>query len=187
MSGILVVGDSISYGEHLPDRLTQAWPWLLGGMLGTDVVNLSVCGDTTRLALERAGEWQAMMRPTVIFQLGVNDANQWESDRGLPRVGAGAFYANLEEMVIRATHFGARIVVLATVARHERAVPSADDCRDYSDWVRESAAEQGCHVLDLEALGPLPTIDGLHLDPVGHARVAEAARELLERIEWGRA
>lgn len=184
MSGILVVGDSISYGEHLEDRLTQAWPWLLGGMLGTDVVNLSVCGDTTRLALERAAEWQAVMRPTVIFQLGVNDANRWESDGGLPRVEPTAFACNLIELERRALRFGARTVVFATITQHEREVPSSQDCKIYSSWIRAAA---GYRLLDLERLGPLPTIDGLHLDPVGHARVAEAARELLERIEWRRA
>lgn len=184
MSGILVVGDSISYGEHLEDRLTQAWPWLLGGMLGTDVVNLSVCGDTTRLALERAAEWQAMMRPTVIFQLGVNDANRWESDRGLPRVMPAAFATNLIELERRALHFGAHTVVFATIAQHEREVPSREDCAHYSSWARAAA---GYRPLDLERLGPLPTIDGLHLSLLGHARVAEAARELLERIEWRRA
>lgn len=182
MSGILVVGDSISYGEHLEDRLTQAWPWLLGGMLGSDVVNLSVCGDTTRLALERAGEWQAMMRPTVIFQLGVNDANRWASDRGLPRVGTQAFAGNLAEMGARARTFGARDVIFATIAQHERGLPTDEDCGRYSNIVRCQM-----NVLDLRRLGPLPTIDGLHLTALGHARVAEAARELLERIEWRRA
>ena len=41
---ILTIGDSFTFGDELDDRLTQAWPYLLGKSLNQHVVNLGQSG-----------------------------------------------------------------------------------------------------------------------------------------------
>jgi len=43
---ILTIGDSFTYGEELPDRTSQAWPYLLAKKLDTTVTNLGKCGGS---------------------------------------------------------------------------------------------------------------------------------------------
>jgi hypothetical protein len=42
---ILTVGDSFTHGNELDDRLTQAWPYLLGKRFNKPVTNLGECGS----------------------------------------------------------------------------------------------------------------------------------------------
>lgn len=185
-SKLLVVGDSISYGEHLLDRRGQAWPYLLGRETGHEAVNLSVCGDTTRKALERAQLWQPACKGAVVFvQFGLNDANRWESDGGIiPRVSLPAFRENLREIGARALQHGALRVIFCGLTQHARPVPTLAECRRYDTNVAVASMDFGGLFVDVAKLGLLPTIDGMHLDPVGHARYAEAARRVLERCLW---
>ncbi len=185
---VVCVGDSITYAEHLPRE--QAWTTLLQARLGCPVLNRGVCADTTRLGLERfprdvqeplaAHEGPA----TVVIQFGANDANRWETDLHHPRVSRRAFVANLHEMVDRARRFGAREVVLVTIARHLRGPQLRLDCAVYSDEIRRVAVATSAILFDAEALGPLTYIDGLHLDQLGNARYAEALGDAVERAWW---
>jgi hypothetical protein len=43
---ILTAGDSFTYGDELPDRENQAWPYLIGRQLGVGVTNLGQCGES---------------------------------------------------------------------------------------------------------------------------------------------
>lgn len=187
---VIAVGDSITYAEHLPRE--QAWTSLLQARLGCPVLNRGVCADTTRLGLERfprdVQEPLAQLHhegpATVVIQFGANDANRWQTDRYLPRVSPPAFAANLREMVDRAIAFGASDVVLCTVARHERHEQLQADCEAYSRIVRVVADDMGCDLCDVEALGPLSYLDGLHLDALANARYAAAVATTIERAWW---
>ena len=185
---VVAVGDSITYAEHLPRE--QAWTTLLSDRLGCPVLNKGVCADTTRLGLERFP--RDVQEPlaahdgpaTVVIQFGANDANRWVTDRGHPRVSRPAFIANLSEMVDRARVFGADDIVLCTIARHERGARLAEDCERYSVMIRALGRALGLDVFDVEALGPLSYLDGLHLDALANARYAEGLGGVIERAWW---
>ena len=94
---IVAIGDSITAGQGL--HPASAWPYRVPGYEGRILAH-GVPGDTTRLGLERfPKDVQAYEPEAVIIQFGHNDANRWETDRGLPRVSPDAFHANLHEMV----------------------------------------------------------------------------------------
>lgn len=108
---VICIGDSIAYGQNV--RADEAWPAVLARETGWDVRNAGVCGDTSRLGLERFPKHVQLHKPDlVVIQFGHNDANCWETDNGLPRVGITGYRANMREMVDRARHFGARTIVL---------------------------------------------------------------------------
>lgn len=167
---IVVLGDSIAFGEHLPT--TNRWASLLAEANPKwNILVRAVCGDTTRLALERWHQDVASASPdVVIVQLGHNDANDWD---GLPRVSARAYESNLIEMCERAGNLGAKVVLCAPhpVVRdsgYERRV------REYGESVWRAGSAANADVCDLHAGFPRGAmldrmlLDGLHLSPAGH-------------------
>lgn len=189
-------GDSICVGQGVSPHKTwaarlslQVEAQLAAAGRRVCVLNPSINGDTTRRALERiAFDIQAAGVDAILVQFGLNDANRWESDRGLPRVSEGAFAANLEEIIARARAFGAGPVLLNTnhpTTRdqqnyaHFPATYEAGN-RRYNEIIREVAAGDGKIVLtDIEAafheraragkpLADLLLADGLHLSEAGH-------------------
>ncbi len=142
---VFFFGDSICFGQGV--SLHHGWvPRLslrlaeVGDELGceVEVSNLSVNGNTTRLALERMPyDIQSHEPEILIIQFGMNDCNVWESDRGHPRVSPDAFEANLREIIERARTFGTRHVRLHT--NHFSARMSA---MPYTGLTYEEANEQ---------------------------------------------
>lgn len=165
---IAIVGDSITYGQHLEDR-GQAWPYLLTGI---DRHVAGVPGDTTRLALERfPADVQSREPQAVIIQFGHNDANRWDTDRGLPRVSRAAYMANLVEMIDRCEAFDAK-PYLCTLTPSYRSAQHAEDVYEYDQALRDVAAMKIVSLIDVRdtfGLDPeLVMADGLHLTPMGH-------------------
>ncbi|MBI1394005.1 MAG: hypothetical protein GC152_14810 [Alphaproteobacteria bacterium] len=195
-------GDSICTGQGV--SLHRTWAARLAARIEAElasqgrkvcVLNPSVNGETTRRALERmAFDIQGSGVDAILIQFGLNDANRWESDRGLPRVSEAAFAANLHELIARARAFGAGPVLLNTNHPTTRdQIPFAhyaatyeDGNRRYSDIIRRVAAE-ACEVIltdiaDVFArtvspgrpLASLLLADGLHLSQEGHDVYLEA-------------
>src|SRR5262249_48118231 len=117
---LIFFGDSICVGQGV--SIHKGWVARLAAHIsdiaearGRDIVviNASINGNTTRQALERMPyDVQSHGVDYMIVQFGLNDCNYWESDRGIPRVSPKAFAANLDEIIARASIFGAiRIVV----------------------------------------------------------------------------
>lgn len=87
-------GDSICFGQGVAIHRTWATrlSWKVETQLASAdikavVFNPSINGDTTRRALERiAHDVQTRSVDGILVQFGLNDANHWETDRGLPRV-----------------------------------------------------------------------------------------------------
>lgn len=189
-------GDSICVGQGVSPHKT--WAARLSAQVEAQmaqagrrvcVLNPSINGDTTRKALERmAFDIQAAGVDAILIQFGLNDANRWETDRGLPRVSEAAFAANLQEMIARARAFGAGPVLLNTNHPTTRDVqnyphyPATYEAgnRRYNEIIRDVAARDGRIVLtDIEAvflkrtaagvsLASLLLADGLHLSEAGH-------------------
>lgn len=176
---IVCFGDSIAYGQHLPDR-SKAWPSLL---TGTPVVNAGVPSDTTRLGLERFPADVQMRRPmAVIIQFGHNDANRWATDYNVPRVSKAAYAANLVEMTDRARAFGI-VPVLCSLTPSRRSVQHEADVEEYNEILLGVAEETDTCLVDVrqkfgDAEGLLMG-DGLHLTAEGHRVYAAAVQEII--------
>ena len=120
VTSVIFFGDSICVGQYV--SLHSGWVTRISAHLSTigkahkrdvRVANVSGNGRITRQALERMGyEVQSHPLDFLIVQFGLNDCNYWQTDRGLPRVSPAAFEANLEEIVVRGLHFGAKKVFL---------------------------------------------------------------------------
>lgn len=210
---IALFGDSICFGQGV--ALHRTWAVRLSQYLGNELapagiaaslINPSINGDTTRRALERMPfDIQTRAIDAILIQFGLNDANCWESDAGLPRVSEDAFAANLREMIARARRFGARVVILNTnhpTTRTHDTMPSAQKTfeasnQQYNQIIRSVAKHDGQVVLnDIGEhfdtllsrgggdLAEMLLADGLHLSERGHdayfdflsARVASAIR-----------
>ncbi|WP_158279361.1 SGNH/GDSL hydrolase family protein [Azospirillum humicireducens] len=193
---ILFFGDSICFGEGVSPQFSFVGlvSVALESELGNRcprIINHSINGDTTRMALDRvAKDLQAECAETVYLQFGLNDCNYWHSDRGLPRVSANAFVANLTELVIRSHQFGARKVFLATNHRtepdgpleHKRSPLAPNSYLEnliiYNQLIRTVADLTGSVLIDIErawleeeSLGRTASYlnqDGIHLSRHGN-------------------
>lgn len=175
---IVAIGDSITHGDGLPEfyRERSRWTQVLAEMLGEEVVNKGVNGDTTRLGLERFGRDVQEERPDIVLiQFGFNDCNHWESDHGLPRVSVGAFRENLLEMMERTRTFNAHPILLPLF--WTKRGPA------FNSWLRPYAK-----AIDLiRGLGSMwdgewhfETIDGLHLTYEDHLSYAKMVKAELD-------
>lgn len=161
---IVCIGDSITAGQHL-DEGYAPWPAHLSGT----VYAKGVPGDTTRMGLERfPRDVQSLNPDVVVIQFGHNDANRWETDRGLNRVSIRAYIANLEEMVQRVRVFGAQ-PYLCTLTPTYRSERHAQDCADYDHALRGVASDLRVPLLDVRpVIEESHLLDGLHLNFAGH-------------------
>ncbi len=106
---IVVLGDSISAGYGI--EVTEGWVSLLQKKLnenGSDHIihNESISGDTTAGGLARIDQSLSLHKPDiVIIELGANDGL-----RGLP---PALIKSNLAELIHRAQHAGAKVLLLA--------------------------------------------------------------------------
>lgn len=178
---VVCLGDSITFGQHLPSG--QAWPALLKGW---SVAARGVPSDTTRLGLERfPRDVQEQQPDVVVIQFGHNDCNRWRTDRGLPRVSADAFRANLEEMVDRCAAFDAD-PVLCTLTPSQRSSDHARDTAVYDQIVRTVADFEEVALADVRAAFTgqpgLLLEDGLHLSTKGHRVYATVVQQALARF-----
>jgi len=194
---ILFFGDSICVGQGV--SINKGWVQQIVNVLDEQlegletevlVTNSSVNGRTTRQALEDMPYHVQGQNPDiVIIQYGLNDCNHWATDKGLPRVSQRAFAANLLEIVERATHFGAKFVLLNNnhpTYRDTEKFPNTDRTyeafnKQYNSITRSVAVELKGKVIFqdvedhfnilLERGGDIRQYllsDGLHLNEDGH-------------------
>jgi lysophospholipase L1-like esterase len=210
-------GDSICVGQDV--AVHRTWAARLSKELEVrlapegirvDLFNASVNGDTTRLALERmAFDIQTRRIDGILIQFGLNDANHWETDRGLPRVSPEAFAANQREIVRRARTFGAKPVMLNTnhpTTRTTAPMPGTEltyeaSNQQYNKVIRDVGAADGslilndigAHLAAKAASGALDAkrlvlADGLHLSELGHDEYLEfltpVVAEAIRMAEW---
>jgi lysophospholipase L1-like esterase len=187
---IFFFGDSICFGQFVAPH--QIWVTRvaehLASVLGRElsIINTSLNGNTTRMALERMPfDVQSHGVDHILIQFGMNDCNYWVTDRGLPRVSPAAFRANLAEIILRARTVGARTVFLATnhpsarTQRFDHIDRTYEDGNlEYNAIIREVARDSAI-LIDHEAvwrrelaagvpLSSLLLADGLHLSVSGH-------------------
>jgi lysophospholipase L1-like esterase len=98
---IICFGDSLTAGVGA--EAGQDYPAHLAWMLGREVINLGLPGDTTASALARLDQVLSRQPRIVLLTLGGNDIRQ-----GVPQAAA---FANLEEIVRRIQAEGALVVI----------------------------------------------------------------------------
>ena len=169
MNVLCCFGDSITYGEFVSTE--ETWTTLLRERFpDLRVRNRGVCGDTTRLALERWRRDVVDCSPDqLLVQFGHNDANHWD---GFPRVSQRAFAANLWEIVARAIRLGIADVALIEPHGEHR----------YADVMWEVAQELDIPYITTAAVRPEHLLDGIHLNPEGHRVYADLVGE--EIAKW---
>ena len=201
-------GDSVCFGSGVSPH--KAWVTRISAAVEKAfgdqfvVINSSINGNTTRMALDRMGyDVQAHGLVSMVLQFGLNDCNRWETDRGLPRVSPEAFRHNLVEIVHRACHFGAREVLMNTnhptlKRRHDGELDDIyqQNNRHYNGIIREVAGlRDEIGLIDVEVtfdslvgegtpLCDLLLTDGVHLSVRGNDLYAElVAPPLLSSLE----
>jgi acyl-CoA hydrolase len=166
---VLALGDSLTFGTGAtPDT---AYPAVLAGLTGWNVLNAGVPGDTSAQALERLGPLLADHRPALVLaSIGGNDF--------LRRQDEGATRANIERICRETLAAGAQVLLIA-VPRPSLAVAVTGSLTDHplyaelADALQLPLHRQGwAEVLADESL----RADRIHANAKGYA---EFARGLL--------
>ncbi|MEY8336182.1 SGNH/GDSL hydrolase family protein [Lachnospiraceae bacterium 47-T17] len=208
---IYFFGDSISFGQGISIDLT--WVNKIAQQLHRQcvgeqnmVINVSVNGNTTRMALERMPyDIQSHEVDVLVVGFGMNDCNYWITDKGVPRVSPKAFKANLEEIVERGFHFGVKEVLLRTNHPSPRKdymintkITYGESNHQYNDIIREVAKnDPRIKFVDMEQefdryimehnirLEELTLSDGVHLSLLGHDVYFESMYPMIANIVSG--
>lgn len=199
-------GDSVCVGQFCNPQ--QTWVTQLSNYLfqlshGSSLVsNCSVNGNTTRMALERMPfEVQSHGVDILLIQFGLNDANYWKTDGGLPRVSPQAFEANLCEIIERGRRFGAQDIILNTNHPTPKVnlldyapISFEDNNRAYNEIIRSVARQASVTLVDMErvflailqdaklTLTDLLLPDGIHLSVEGHRVYFEKIAPVLSKM-----
>lgn len=201
-------GDSISFGQGISVDLT--WVNRIAQQLHQQygqekitVINTSINGNTTRMALERMPyDVQSHDVDVLAVGFGMNDCNYWLTDKGVPRVSPNAFRANLEEIIERAFHFGAKQVILRTNHPSPRMdymvntnITYGESNHFYNEIIREVARDDLRIIfVDIEQefnryiaknnvrLEELTLPDGVHLSLLGHGVYFDCMYPVISKI-----
>jgi lysophospholipase L1-like esterase len=177
---VIVFGDSIATGQYLPCH--KGWVVLMSAALEgkAHVTNASANGRTSRQALEAMPFEVQQHKPDVlIVQFGINDANSWDTDNGMPRVCLKSFEANLGEIVTRGLAFGAEVVFLNT--NHPTSNPHWSEYNEVIKRVGEMFDDQVELVDMTEGFDGFFLLDSVHLNAAGHKWYAKRMTELVEK------
>jgi len=168
-------GDSICVGYGFSSHKT--WVGMISNYLSKNnivVQNLSINGDTTRMALLRMPHDVQEREVDVLYvQFGLNDCNCWQTDYGVPRVSVESFEGNLKEIITRARVSGVQTVFLAT--NHIVTIPDLLERNIiYNQAIRRVAStENNTYLIDNYSNWSLKfaneyLLDGVHLNERGH-------------------
>ena len=163
---VLMFGDSLvvgvgSEGNTLPQQL--------GRLVGTDILNFGVSGDTTRDGLARLDEAVAERPKVAIILLGGNDF--------LKKIPREETFANLEKIVTAFQAQGAIVMVLGV--RSGLIGGGAD--QEYEDLAKDTGAAYVSDVLSGIFAHPDLMSDALHLNALGYGKIAERLAPLLKK------
>lgn len=205
---IYFFGDSISFGQGVSVDLT--WVNRIARKLHEQynqyeitVINTSINGNTTRMALERMPyDVQSHDVDILFVGFGMNDCNYWMTDKGIPRVSQNAFKANLQEIIERAFHFGSKQVILRTNHPSPRKdymvntdITYGESNHIYNEIIRQVAKDNPKVVfVDIEqefekymenntmGADKLTLPDGVHLSLLGHEVYFECMYPVISKI-----
>ena len=194
LNNIYFFGDSICNNQHvnIDDGFVSKISKKLKKLKKNfTVTNCSVDGRTSRQALEDMPFQIQKHNPGFLYiQLGLNDCNFWDTDKGLPRVNLHSFKYNLIEIIKRGFKHGAKKIFLST--NHKTSLnkngkyltPASYEKNNslYNEAIREVIEffSNNLHLIDMEniflkeikhnkkILKKYLLPDGLHLSILGH-------------------
>ena len=210
MRRILCYGDSNTYGHDPKDgsRLPrdQRWTGILAGLLGDgyEIIEEGLCGRTTVYACPDA-PWSSGLpyltpcvlthRPfdLMILMLGTNDLQV--PFRAIPLTAARGVEALVRRyrsldwgpegapriLLVSPIHIGDVSVnpVFGPLFGYERA---SNYSRELAPYYRDVADRLGCEFLDAAQFASPSPVDGLHMEPEEHAKLARAFAEKIREI-----
>lgn len=180
---IVALGDSFTSGYGVAGG--QAWPEVLAGLTGCDVVNKGIHGDTTTGMLARFQTDAAGERPRfLLMEGGFNDF--------LCGGPVGGAQANMMAMVHQAYHNQMIPVVLlqpyGNPEQFRQFWPEFIDIgriqtqmREYQRWLETFCRGFSVFHVDVSRTAER-YIDGIHLDQDGHRKVAERIQSFFNHI-----
>jgi len=158
MKSLYILSDSTAVGQFV--TIHKTWPVLLSQHLeGRYIVqNVSRNGETSRQALERLVPDVLRYDPDLVYvQYGSNDANEWETDRGLPRVLPNEVYWNMISIFERCRKFGSEPIL------------GSNHTGAYNSVISKVWNSYGFALVDHSAYdGNITMPDGIHLNERGH-------------------
>lgn len=174
---VLALGDSLTSGAGVAPQ--EAWPYLLAGRTGWEVVNGGVSGDTSGEALRRLPALLEEHKPVlVLVTLGGNDM--------LRQIPQDTTAANLGQILALVREHGAKAVLLATPKPSVAGV--VFQSLSPPDFYRQVAGEHGVPLIEDAVADVLsdPQLKGdpLHPNAAGHALLSEKIFEELKSIGY---
>jgi len=201
---IVFFGDSIINGKGVPVHKT--FVSMLSKQLEEEykeakiiVTMISRNGDTTRDALEKLHYLFNTPYDIVVVQFGMNDCNQWELEKGFPRVFEETFRANLKEILERLEGCGVGVVVVCT--NHPSTKEGyAEHNEEYNTIIKEVCRDRDASLIDIEKSIKTSCLydrnfdahvltDGVHLSEYGHLLYLNTIKpyldgEIIKLLQW---
>ncbi len=193
---ICIFGDSITWGARDPEgggwasRLRNYFESKNGDV---DVYNLGISGDTTTDLLDRIeAEARAREPNIIVLAIGINDAQFLHSTNGR-RVAPGMFRDNLAKLLTIAKRI-TNTVIFVGLTRVDESKTQPIPWNTNKSYTNQSverfdrAIEQFCndhgaqYIPLADTVGTDDLADGLHPNAIGHAKIYERVRPVLEAL-----
>ena len=169
---------------------------MLGGYIGTEVINAGVGGDSTINAVGRLERDVLSKKPDVaLVCFGMNDQAQSQSKKA-PNVALDKYRENMVHIIEELQATGTDVILIAPHDAYNGKgyyTPGGygldyayGNMKDFCNVVRELAVEYGCGLIDIYAEAELEDMtkflaagDGIHQSPEGHKLWAKYVSEYL--------
>ena len=184
----------VAFGDSLTAR--SGWVGMLGGYIGTEVINAGVGGDSTNNAVARFEKDVLKKNPDVaLVCFGMNDQAQSIS-KGSPNVSLNTYVKNMTEIIKKLQANGTDVILIAPHDAYagtgyykpgEYGLDYAyGNMKDFCNAVRALALEYNCGLIDIYAETQsvdmskfLNAGDGIHQSPYGHELWAKYVSDYL--------
>ncbi len=194
---VCVFGDSIAWGAY--DPVNGGWVTLLRNYVEREwdrlndksVYNLGINGETTSSLLPRFKlEFKAREPEIVIFALGINDSCFWNVG-GQQLVPIKAFQANLTQLTQQARVYTNQIIFVGLTPIDERVTHPFDNentfvasqTHQYDLAIKRHSLKHHLAYIDLSSYLTLEDIDdGVHPNTLGHQKIFDAVRPVVEKM-----
>ena len=191
----------LAFGDSLTAR--SGWVSMLGGYIGTEVINAGVGGDSTKAALARLERDVLSKKPDIaLVCFGMNDQAQ-ATAKNQPNVPLATYTENMETIIKELQAIGTEVILIAPHDAYsgegyykpgEYGLDYAyGNMKDFCAAVRNLAQKYGCGLIDIYAEAEkedmtkfLNVGDGIHQSPYGHELWAKYVSDYLLAVYDGK-